>query len=47
VVILAEVLECGMHPSNGRDQSVELEQACACMNRIGGECATEAEQLLR
>jgi hypothetical protein len=44
-VILLEELNHGLHPSNGRDLSAELDEACACMNRINGERAAEAERL--
>jgi hypothetical protein len=43
--ILAEELERGLHPTDEQDLSVELEKACARVDRINGECAIEAEQL--
>jgi hypothetical protein len=43
--ILAEELERNLHPTNGRDRSVELDKAHVHVDRIDGERATEAEQL--
>jgi hypothetical protein len=45
--ILAEELERGLHPTDEQDLSVELEKACARVDRINGECAIKAEQLSR
>jgi hypothetical protein len=44
-VVLIEELEHGLHLSNGRDLSVELDMAHVCVNKIDGEWAAEAEQL--
>jgi hypothetical protein len=43
--ILVVELERGLHPSNGWDLSAELDKACACVERIDGERAAEAERL--
>jgi hypothetical protein len=43
--ILAEELECGLHPTNGRDLSTEMDKARARVARIDGERAAEAKQL--
>jgi hypothetical protein len=43
--ILAEELEHGLHPTDGRDLSVELDKARASMDRINGKRAAEAERL--
>jgi hypothetical protein len=43
--ILAEELEHGLHPTNGKDLSTELDKAHARVDRIDSERATEAEQL--
>jgi hypothetical protein len=43
--ILVEELEHDLHPTDGRELSVELDKARTCADRIDGECATEAEQL--
>jgi hypothetical protein len=45
-VLLAEGLDRGLHPPDGRVLSAELSQACARMDRINGKCTTEAERLL-
>jgi hypothetical protein len=44
--ILAKELEHGLHPTDGRDWSVELDKARTRVDRIDGERAAEAEQLL-
>jgi hypothetical protein len=41
--ILSEEPDRGLHPSDGRNLSVELDEARARMKRINDECATEAE----
>jgi hypothetical protein len=41
--ILSEELEHGLHPSDRRDQSVELDKARARMYRIDGKRAAEDE----
>jgi hypothetical protein len=38
-VILAEDLECSLHPSDGQDLSAELKKACACVDMIVVDCA--------
>jgi hypothetical protein len=43
--ILAEELECGLHPTDGWDLSAELDKTRARVDRINGEHATEAERL--
>jgi hypothetical protein len=45
--ILSEEPERGLHPSDGRNMSVELDEAHARMKRINDECAAEAERLSR
>jgi hypothetical protein len=45
--ILAKELENGLHPTNGWDLSVELDKARTRVDRIDGEHAAEAEQLLQ
>jgi hypothetical protein len=45
--ILAEELERGLHPIDMQDLSAELDKARVCVDRIDGECAAEAEQLLQ
>jgi hypothetical protein len=42
-VILAEELECGLHPPNGQDLSAELDKTPVHVNRRDGECTYEAE----
>jgi hypothetical protein len=44
-VILAEELECGLHPPNGQDLLAELDKAPVHVNRRDGECTYEAERL--
>jgi hypothetical protein len=41
--ILSEDPERGLHPSDGRNLLVELDEAHARMKRINDECAAEAE----
>jgi hypothetical protein len=36
---------CGLHPFDGRDLLAELEEIHARMDRIMGECTTEARRL--
>jgi hypothetical protein len=43
--ILAEELECSLHPPDGRQLSVELDKAYACTDRIDGERATKVKRL--
>jgi hypothetical protein len=43
--ILVEELERGLHPIDGWYLSAELDKAHACVDRIDGEHAAEAEQL--
>jgi hypothetical protein len=43
--ILAEELECSLHPTDGWDLSVELDKTRARVYRIDDERATEVEQL--
>jgi hypothetical protein len=43
--ILAEKQVRGLHPPDGRDLSVELEETRACVDGINGEHAAEAERL--
>jgi hypothetical protein len=45
--LLAEELEHGLQPPDGLDLSSELNKACAHVDRINGERATEAELLSR
>jgi hypothetical protein len=42
-VILAKVLECGMHPTDGCDLSVELDRTHARVDMIDDERAAGAE----
>jgi hypothetical protein len=44
-VILAEELERGLHPPDGRDPSVDPDKAHTHVGRVDGERATEAERL--
>jgi hypothetical protein len=43
--ILAEELERGLHPPDGRDPSVDPDKAHTHVGRVDGERATEAERL--
>jgi hypothetical protein len=43
--ILVEELERGLHPSDRRDLSAELDEARTCLEGINGERAVEAGQL--
>jgi hypothetical protein len=45
--ILAEEEACGLHPFDGRDLSVELEDIHAHVDMIEGERAIKAGQLLQ
>jgi hypothetical protein len=44
-VILAEELECGLHPPDGHDLSAVLDKAQTCVDRTTSDHAAEAEQL--
>jgi hypothetical protein len=44
-VILAILVERGLHPPNGWDLSAELDKACASVNRMTADRAAEAEWL--
>jgi hypothetical protein len=46
-VILAVELECGLHPPDRRDLSVELDMAHASVNKMVDDRAAEAKRLLR
>jgi hypothetical protein len=46
-VILTKEQGCSLHPFNGRDLPVELEEARACVDGIRGEQAAEAGHLLQ
>jgi hypothetical protein len=41
--ILVEALECGLHPLNRQDLSVELDKASTSVDRSTDGCAAEAE----
>jgi predicted transcriptional regulator len=45
--ILAVERECGLHPPDARDLSVELDKARASVNRMAVDRAVEAERLSR
>jgi hypothetical protein len=44
-VILAQELECGLHPTDGQNLSAELDKARAHVDRINGKCVVEAKRL--